>query len=506
MDNNNIDKTQEQGKSFITEKIKPKTRRKIKKVLEVCGLALVAALIIGFVSRIVFVISEDTVNKMLGVEEKQPDEVSENHSRNEVRLSTDPDGGKISPSIAEVPTPSPEPEKVERDEDKPTLTPSPSIAINDGDSHENEDETKNEEGVQTDIATDPGEGVVHDVLPVTVVPEENIKEKTGEEIDPIDNYVGMIGGLKKLYAGVSESVVTVRAYSNGINWLDENIESYIDGTGIILGENGVELLIMTSCSKTENADRMEVILNDGFTVEANYFLGDKVLDIAIVAVKLENITAKEKSLLRCICIGDSSELSIGDSVMAVGMPDGYSNSMAYGYVSATGRTFYVQDGILDVFATGLPYHSEADAVIINMSGEMVGIISHYVEKNEEDGITMCVAINSIREILIGLLNGKTPVRLGLRVEDMPEDVLKSMDIENGIYINEVIPDSPADEAGLKKGDIITEMDQSPITGVKNFMEYLIGSNDRAEIVTTYYRGSLRDEPVNTVLIVLMDAE
>ena len=103
MDNNNIDKNQNQeqdkDKSFITEKIKPKTRRKIKKILEVSGLALLAALIIGFVSRLVFVMSETPVNKILGVEEKQPETILTNAPlRNEVKLSTtDADDEKSKP-------------------------------------------------------------------------------------------------------------------------------------------------------------------------------------------------------------------------------------------------------------------------------------------------------------------------------------------------------------------------------------------------------------------------
>ena len=111
MDNNNIDKTQDQEKSFITEKIKPKTRRKIKKVLEVCGLALLAAVIIGFVSRIIYVASEGMVNKMFGVEEKPTETpVSNSPVRGEVKLTTGTGNGRISPALPGPVTPSPDPE------------------------------------------------------------------------------------------------------------------------------------------------------------------------------------------------------------------------------------------------------------------------------------------------------------------------------------------------------------------------------------------------------------
>ncbi|MCR5431473.1 MAG: S1C family serine protease [Lachnospiraceae bacterium] len=506
MDNNNIDKTQEQDKekSFITEKIKPKTRRKVKKVLEVCGFALLAAVIIGFVSRIVFVLSEDPVNKILGVEEKIPDQPIPNQIRSEVRLSMPDDEGRISPSIAGIPSPSPEPEKVPTQE--ADLTPSPSPSPSEPAEQQGNDEEKQEkdEEKQEEKEEKAESGEEKTVVPVTHTPEITEDETTekneqeSEENDPMKEYSGIVGGLKDLYASVSESVVTIRAFSSGVNWLDENIETHVDGTGVVLGENGVELLVMTSNSKTETADRLEVILPDGFNVEGSVFLSDPVLDIAIVAVNLDKITTKEKSELRSICIGDSSTISVGDSIMAAGMPDGYSGSMAYGFVSAVDRKCYVQDGVVDVFATGLPYHSTSDAVIVNMSGEMVGIISHYAENNEDDKITTCVAINSIRDILIGLLNGKSPIRPGIRAEDMPGDVLASMGLENGIYVNEVVTSSPAEAAGLKKGDVIIEMDGTPINSVRDMMEYLISGTDRALISTKYYRGSLREEPFNTV--------
>ena len=123
MDNNNIEKNQEQEKSFITEKIKPKTKRKIKKVLEVCGFALLAAVIIGFVSRIVFVLSEEPVKKMLGVEEKQPETMLVNPTRSEVKLSTGiTENGKISPTVSETPVPSLEAENTPAVSPSPTLT------------------------------------------------------------------------------------------------------------------------------------------------------------------------------------------------------------------------------------------------------------------------------------------------------------------------------------------------------------------------------------------------
>ena len=498
MDNNNIDKTREQEneKSFITEKIKPKTKRKIKKVLEVCGFALLAAVIIGFVSRIVFVLSEDPVNKILGVEDKIPDNQTITPIRGEVRLSTGTNDGRISPSVADVPTPSLQPKQAVPEEPSPTPTSVPDeVPPTEPAREQNGEENPGEENGEEQI-----------VVPVTpslededVVPNEQVSEET----DPMKEYSGIVGSLKDLYASVSESIVTVRSFSSGINWLDENIETHVDGTGVILGENGVELLVMTSDLKTETADRIEIILADGFSVEGKVFLNDPVLDLAIVAVDLEKITPKEKSALRCICIGDSSDVSVGDSIMAAGMPDGYSGSMAYSFVSATGRISYVQDGVLDVFATGLPYHAGSDAVIVNMSGEMIGIISHYAEANEDDRITTCVAINSIRDILIALLNGKSPVRPGIRAEDMPADVLKSMGLENGIYINEVVASSPAANAGLRKGDVITEMDGNPINGVKDMMTYLIGGTDRTAISITYFRGSMRDEPVNTVTVELV---
>ncbi len=506
MDNNNIDKTQEQEKSFITEKIKPKTRRKIKKVLEVCGLALLAAVIIGFVSRIVFELSEEPVEKMLGVEDKQPENMLVNPTRGEVKLSVGNDPGRISPSIADIPTPSPEPEKKQADDADPSPTPTPSVTPTPEPSVT--DPPVNPEKKESETEAGPSEPESGDELLVTLAPglEEDNRDEGEKEPDPMDDYNGIVGGLKDLYSTISESIVTVRAFNSGVNWLDENIETYADATGVVLGENGVELLVMTSFAKTENADRIEVILNSGFSVEGKVFITDQVLDLAIVAVELDNITAKEKAAIRCICIGDSSKLTVGDSIMAAGMPDGYSGSMAYGFVSATGRKCYVQEGVLDVFATGLPYHTGSDAVIVNMSGEMVGMISHYAEQNEDDRITTCVAVNSIRDILIALLNGKNPVRPGIRAEDMPADVLKSMGLENGIYINEVVSGSPAAEAGLRKGDIITSMDGTTIGNVKDMMEFLVGATNHAQISTAYFRSSLRDEPMNTVVIELVSGD
>jgi len=504
MDNNN-ERTDENGTSFITEKIKPKTRRRIKKILEVCGLALLAGVIIGFVGRLFFDLSEPIVSSVLGIE-NNADGHANGVARDKVELSLNSDFDKTLLGVAAVPekvpvgaptqdpaTPDPVPPTTGEDP-TPTVTETPEDEKNPITLGTENNENKDPKGNTGDDkeSKDP-------------------KGNTGDDeddiiVDPMESYVGIVGSLKDLYSNISTSIVTVRSYSSGVNWLDESIETYVDGTGVILGENGVEMLIMSAYNKTESADRIEVILKDNIGVEGQVFLSDPVLDLVIIAVKLESITPKEKANLRCICIGDSDKTSIGDAVLAAGMTDGYLGSMSYGYVTATDRKVYVQDGVLDTFATGFPYHEGSDGVVVNMSGEMIGIISHFVEQNENDRITCCISINSIKDILIDLLNGRLPVRPGIRAEDIPGDVLEGMGLKNGIYVNEVLASSPAAEAGLRKGDVIITLNEVELSGVKDLMEILVGDTQLKQAEVSFYRSSQRDDPMMSAVIILDDSE
>lgn len=504
MDNNNdkneeIKKTEEPKSSFITEKVKPKTRRKIRKALEVCGFALLAALIIGFVGRLVFEASGGVVGSLLGRDGVENEDETQ-PPRTEVVLSTvkghGPGDVYVATSTGKEPTGTESAKKQEKV--TPQATPSPTVVP------EVVTPIPMPDAVSTPKDT-TGEGLNPvELVTTTPAPEESsgkdsLKEEE-KQATPLENYISIISDMQQLDRDVSASIVTVRACNSGINWLDENIETYTEGTGVILGENGVEMLIMASFSRIENADRIEVILADGYTVDGEIFLTDEVYNLAIVGVKLSDITAKEKTNLRCICIGDSDNISRGDAIMAVGMPDGYSGSVEYGFVSAVGRTCYVQDGILKVFATGLTYHQQSDAVIVNMAGELIGIVSHQVEQSEEDRITSCVAINSVKEVLIDLLNGKKTPKLGVRAEDMPEDVLEGMELTNGIYVNEVISGSPAATAGLRKGDIITRIGEEPIESIYDLMSLLLKKSSGEEVNLEFYRSSMRDEPVQMITI------
>lgn len=498
MDNQNDknEKTEESKNSFITEKIKPKTRRKIRKVLEVCGLALLAAVIVGFVGRVIFEASGGIVDDVLGKEEK-PVEKTEEPSRTEVVLSTGHGPGDV--YVAKSVGISGEADDKEEDKPSPTAVPSPEPEVTQAEPTGEDIPVKDVPSVEG-----PDGPSVTPVELVTSTPSVEVKEEVPEEeeITPLDEYISIVGDMQKLDREVSSCVVTVRACNSGINWLDENIETYNDVTGVIVGENGVEMLIMSSYSDIENADRIEVILSDGYTMDGEIYLADEVYNLAVVSVKLSAITAKEKNALRCVCIGDSDTISRGDAIMAIGMPDGYTGSVEYGFISAVGRTSYIQDGLLKVFATSLTYHQKSDAVIINMAGELVGIISHNIEQDEDDRITTCVEINSVKDVLIGLLNGKSTPKLGIRAEDMPADVLEGMNLNNGIYINEVITGTPAADAGLRKGDVITRIGDTSIKNIGDLMGYLVGANVGDETSIEYFRSSQRDESKQVITLTL----
>lgn len=305
---------------------------------------------------------------------------------------------------------------------------------------------------------------------------------------PLEAYMAMMGELKAVAQSSMTSLARVYAITGGVNWLDESVEKRSEQTGVIMGANGIELLIVSSAAGLVSADRIEVEFTDGTVIAGTLFGSDEATDLAVVAVSLSDLPSEEE--IYCFMnVGTMEDIFDGQPVIAVGRPNGYFGAVEYGFVSHTGHIEYITDGIMNEFTTDIIYPENSDGVIINLEGELLGFIPCGRE-TIRGGI---IAADSVRDILIKLLNDTPRVLFGIRAEDMPADVLEGMNLQNGIYVNETVTGSPAAEAGIKKGDVIVKIAGRDVESVDGFArmisEYSGGETVRVEI----YRSSNREQ-------------
>ena len=290
--------------------------------------------------------------------------------------------------------------------------------------------------------------------------------------------------MPSLVAITNVSVKEVQNYW-GFGWYSQpqQQESTSTGTGIIIGQNDSELLIVTNNHVITGATNLSVVFSvdegkDGTTpVEAQIKGSDATKDVGVIAVKLSDIPAETMSAIKTATIGDSSQMQVGDQVIAIGNALGYGQSVTKGIVSALDREVTLQndDGstisnkLIQTDAAINPGNS--GGALLNMKGEVIGINEAKLSSNYVEGMGYAIPISDVEGIIGDLQNLQTRSEvdsekmgyLGVTCQDVTSDIAQQYDMPEGVYLKSVVAGCAADKAGLKKGDILTRFDGMGVT-------------------------------------------
>ena len=263
------------------------------------------------------------------------------------------------------------------------------------------------------------------------------------------------------------------------------------GTGVIVGENDTELLIATNNHVVEGATSLSVGFIDEESAAGEVKGTDVNNDLAVVSVKLSDIPEDTMNQIKIATVGDSDDLQLGDQVVAIGNALGYGQSVTSGYVSALDRDLTLTDQSgTTINSTGLIQTDAAinegnsGGALLNMKGELIGINEAKSSSTSTgaavDNIGFAIPIDKAEESLQQLMNLKTREKvdesqasyLGIRGSDVSAEASELYGIPTGVVISEVVENGPADQAGVKKGDILTELDGRSISSMAQLQDVL----------------------------------
>jgi len=236
-------------------------------------------------------------------------------------------------------------------------------------------------------------------------------------------------------------------------------EIHAAGSGVIIdSENG---LIVTSYHVVEHADEIAVALTDGRRLEASRVGDDRETDIAVIRVPPDGLAT--------IPLGDSDKLEVGDFVVAIGNPFGIGQTVTLGIVSALRRTGLGIKGYEDFIQTDAPINpGNSGGALINLRGELIGINTAILGPTGGNiGIGFAIPVNMVREVVDQLLkHGEVRRgRLGIIIQDLTPELVEAMGLplhQRGAVVAKVEPGSSAERAGLKAGDVITAIGETPV--------------------------------------------
>ncbi len=335
-------------------------------------------------------------------------------------------------------------------------------------------------------------------------------------------------------ADVTEAVmpsivsITNQSVQEVQDWFSRQSYEYTSesaGSGIIIGSNDEELLIATNNHVVEDASTLTVTFIDEESYEAQVKGTDPSNDLAVVAVKLADISSDTMDQIKISKLGDSESLRVGEQVVAIGNALGYGQSVTTGIVSALDRTIEVgsdsEQGMMQSESDVSAYENliQTDAAInpgnsggalLDMNGEVIGINSAKASASGVEGMGYAIPVSKALPILQELMAKETRTKvdadqvgyMGIAGDGVSSEAVKYYNVPAGVYVTEVGTGTPAEKAGLMESDIITKFDGTSVSSMSELQEQLqyYAAGEEVELtVQTKKDGAYTEETLTITL-------
>ena len=256
-------------------------------------------------------------------------------------------------------------------------------------------------------------------------------------------------------------------------------EEPASGSGIIISENENELLIVTNHHVAEDAKNLEITFIDGNTAEAKIKGMDSEMDLAVLSLSMKDLSEETKKAIAIAQMGDSDELKLGQPAIVIGNALGIGISVTDGIISGLEREMTSEDGSKGTFiqTNAAVNHGNSGGALLNIKGEVVGIVSSKIDGYSVEGMGYAIPINAaspiisdlmVRETRSDKIDEKERGYLGIiNPQAVNEEAQYYYNMPAGLYIVEVAEGSAAEKAGIVKGDIITKVEGEKITSFED---------------------------------------
>lgn len=305
------------------------------------------------------------------------------------------------------------------------------------------------------------------------------------------------------------SVKTVQDFFGGV----QEYPSESSGSGIIVGQNDSEILVATNNHVVADADTITVAFDDDAVYEAQVKGTDSDNDLAVVAVKISDMSEDTLKSIKVVSIGNSDELEIGEQVVAIGNALGYGQSVTSGWVSAVDREMTDEDGkttgkLIQTDAAINPGNS--GGALLNMQGELIGINSAKAAATEVEGMGYAIPVSVAQPILDELMNRETRYKadedhagyIGVTCLNVDSTSAQTYGIPLGAFVDSVEEGGPAQTAGIQKGDVIVKFDGMTVSGSSDLvgkLEYYQAGETVEVVISRAQDGEYQEQTVSVTL-------
>ena len=360
------------------------------------------------------------------------------------------------------------------------------------------------------------------------VPEQNdIQVPSAPTVDNVNNtndvaplvnttnVTAVTSDVSGMVEEVMPSMVSImNTYTERYTYFGQNVEQEVgfSGSGIIVGENDTEILIATNYHVVEDAEKLTVHFIDDTDARATIKGTDPDMDLAVIAVSFNDLSAETRKAISIARLGDSDSLKLGEPVVAIGNALGYGQSVSGGMVSALNREVELEDGSTGIFVqTDAAINpGNSGGALLNINGEVIGINSNKIGGSIYDNIGYAIPISAAQPILEDLMLREVRNKvdesrmgyLGIVPESVTAEAAAVYGMPQGVFVSSVDEGTPAADGGILQGDIIIKFDGIKLSAADELRETLTyyQAGETVEIqIMRIENGEWREKTVEVVL-------
>ncbi len=303
-----------------------------------------------------------------------------------------------------------------------------------------------------------------------------------------EDLISIYEDIRKIGYEANKSIVKIDSIKDGKDLFGNSSEIRKATSGVIIADLNGELAILVSYDRINSASRVQLVFSDQVMVDAKLLDYDEELNIAILNVMIKGIPSIYYNNLKVAQLGESYSTTVGTPIIALGNPNGYYGALEIGHITSKVSYLSTIDNRIELFNTSVVDNENSDGVIVNLEGKIVGVITRIQTGDVNDNVNTAIGISRLKSILQKLANNEPRIYMGAVIYELTDAAREDYDVKRGVYVSEVISNSPASDGGLKSGDIIMLINEKEVFNINSYNdilnEYKAGDQVLVKVIRT----------------------
>jgi serine protease Do len=303
----------------------------------------------------------------------------------------------------------------------------------------------------------------------------------GTRVSSVESLDGIVYSYADIINKVEPSVVciTAKGQSTVRGFFGQSYNEFYAGSGILFHETDTKYYIVTnyhviSEQSTNTSLNLEVSISGSSPIPAQTVGYNQPNDLAVISIEKADVKSAGVSAVYLAIFGNSDNMRVGDVVLAIGNAMGEGNTATNGIVSARDKTIMVENKTLEVLQTNAAINpGNSGGPLVNLNGEVIGINTAKISEQSAEGMGYSIPSNIAKPIISELMDAINKPYIGVTLGTITESAAKQYSLPSaGAFVNEVMPGSPAEQAGIKPQDIITSFNGQPVLSASQLSDYI----------------------------------